>query len=60
MKPMSTRQCVSEALRALRKSQSLCLPGTVNRLMSALIRPGVARSMMGKMMEQTLAKRAPA
>jgi len=59
MKPMSTRQCVSEALQAVRRNQSLCLPGTVNRLMRALLPPGVARAMMGRMMEQTLARRAP-
>jgi short-subunit dehydrogenase len=60
MKPMSTEQCVSEALRALQKNRSLCLPGATNRLMSALIPTGVARIMMGKMIERTLAKRAGA
>jgi short-subunit dehydrogenase len=56
MKPMSPRQCVVEALRAVQRNQSLCLPGTMNRIMSALIPVGVARIMMGKMIEQTLAK----
>ena len=60
MKPMSTAQCVSEALRALQKNRSLCLPGTTNRIMSALIPTAIARTMMGKMIEQTLAKRAKA
>jgi hypothetical protein len=55
MKPMSTAQCVSEALRALQRNRSLCLPGATNRLMSALIPTGIARVMMGKMIEQTLA-----
>jgi uncharacterized protein len=58
LKPMSTRQCVSEALRAVQRNQSLCLPGAMNRLMSALVPVGVARAMMGKMIERTLAKRA--
>jgi short-subunit dehydrogenase len=58
MKPMSTEQCVSEAIRALQKNRSLCLPGATNRLMSALVPIAVARVMMGKMIEQTLAKRA--
>jgi short-subunit dehydrogenase len=57
MKPMSAAQCVSEALRALQRNRSLCLPGATNRLMTALIPTGVARIMMGRMIEQTLAKR---
>lgn len=58
MKPMSPRQCVAEALRAIQDNRSLCLPGAMNRLMNALVPVGVARAMMGKMIEQTLAKRA--
>jgi uncharacterized protein len=57
MKPMSTEQCVSEALSAFLKGRSLCLPGRMNRLVSALIPDGVMRTMMGKMLEQTLAAR---
>ena len=60
MKPMSPRQCVEEAIRAIERNQSLCLPGTTNRLMSALIPAGVARTMMGRMIEQMLAKQIPA
>jgi short-subunit dehydrogenase len=60
MKPMSPKQCVGEALRALQRNQSLCLPGAMNRIMSALIPAGIARIMMGKMIEQTLAKQATA
>lgn len=60
MKPMSPRQCVAEAIPAIQRNQSLCLPGATNRLMSALIPVGLARTMMGKMIEQTLAKRIPA
>ncbi len=58
MKPMSPRQCVAEALRAIQDNRSLCLPGAMNRLMSALVPVGVARAMMGSMIEQTLAKRS--
>lgn len=60
MKPMSPQQCVAEAIRAIEQNQSLCLPGTTNRLMSALIPAGVARTMMGRMIQQTLAKQIPA
>lgn len=60
MKPMSPRQCVAEAIEAIQRNQSLCLPGTTNRLMNALIPVGVARNLMGKMIEQTLAKQAQA
>jgi len=56
MKPMSTTQCVSEALVALRRNDSLCLPGATNRLMNALVPKGVARRLMGNMIEQTLAR----
>ncbi len=57
MKPMSTAQCVSEALRAFRRKRSLSLPGSVNRVLSAIIPASIMRVMMGKMIEQTLASR---
>jgi len=57
MKPMSTTRCVSDALRAFRKGRSLCLPGLANRIMSAIIPTSVMRVVMGRMIEQTLAKR---
>lgn len=57
IKPMSTTQCVSEALRAFRNKKSLILPGRTNRIMSAIIPKFIMRVMMGKMIEQTLAKR---
>jgi len=60
MRPMSPRQCASEALRALWKNQSLCLPGASNRLMSALVPGKLARMMMGRMIEQVLSERARA
>jgi hypothetical protein len=56
MKPMSPRQCVSEALRDFRQNRSLCLPGGLNRLMTRIMPTGVMRVMMGKMIERTLAK----
>ena len=60
MKPMSPRQCAAEAIRAIERNQSRCLPGATNRLMSALVPVSVARTLMGRMIEQTLAKRIPA
>lgn len=57
MKPMTTGQCVSEALTALRKRQSSYLNGRLNRFMKALIPASVSRRMMGKMMAQTLANK---
>jgi hypothetical protein len=57
MKPMSTTQCVTEALRAFRKNRSRCLPGAMNRILSAIIPTSVMRVMMGKMIEQALAAR---
>jgi uncharacterized protein len=58
MKPMSAEQCVSEALRHFKQGRSLSLPGTANRLLSAMIPTRLMRVMMGKMIEQTLAKNA--
>jgi len=57
MKPMTTRQCVLEALEALRRRRSSYLNGRMNRFMTALIPASVSRRMMGKMMAQTLANR---
>lgn len=56
MKPMSARQCVSEALRDFKRNRSLSLPGALNRFMAGIIPTGFMRAMMGKMIEQTLAK----
>jgi short-subunit dehydrogenase len=55
MKPMSTAQCVFEALDALRRERSSHLSGRMNRIMTALIPASVSRRMMGKMMAKTLA-----
>src|SRR5262249_4311310 len=56
MKPMSTAQCVAEALRAFRRRRSLSLPGRLNRILSAVVPGPIARVMAGKMMERTLAR----
>lgn len=58
MKPMSAEQCVSEALRHFKQGRSLSLPGALNRLISSIIPTKLMRIMMGKMIEQTLAKNA--
>jgi uncharacterized protein len=58
MKPMSAEQCVSEALRHFKQGRSMSLPGRVNRLLSSIIPTRLMRVMMGKMIEQTLAKNA--
>jgi uncharacterized protein len=53
-KPMSPKQCASEALRDFRKGHSKSLPGRINRVMRTIIPASVARVMMGKMIRQTL------
>lgn len=57
MKPMSVEQCVSEALRHFRQGRSLSLPGAINRLLMGVMPTRIMRIMMGKMIEQTLARR---
>ena len=56
MKPMSVKQCVSEALRHFKQGRSLGLPGGLNRLLTGIIPTKIMRIMMGKMIERTLAK----
>jgi len=58
MKPMSVTQCVSEALRHFKQGRSLSLPGALNRLLTRIVPTKIMRVMMGKMIEQTLAKSA--
>ena len=58
MKPMSVQQCVSEALGHFKQGRSLSLPGAFNRLFSVMMPMKLMRIMMGKMIEQTLAKNA--
>jgi uncharacterized protein len=59
MKPMSAVKCVSEALRGFRNKKSLMLPGRANRILSAIIPTFIMRALMGKMLEQTLARQHP-
>lgn len=56
MKPMSVEQCVSEALRHFAQGRSLSLPGALNRFFMGVMPTKAMRVMMGKMIEQTLAK----
>lgn len=56
MKPMSVKQCVSEALRHFQQGRSLSLPGALNRFLTGIMPTKIMRVMMGKMIEQTLAK----
>jgi len=57
MKPMTTTQCVIEALDALLKGRSSHVNGRLNRVMRALIPASVTRRMMGKMIAQMLANK---
>ena len=56
LKPMSTTQCVSETLHAFRKGKSSFLPGRTNRILKAIVPSFLMRLMMGRMIEQSLAK----
>jgi hypothetical protein len=56
MKPMGVEQCVVEALQHFRQGRSLSLPGALNRISMRVMPTKVMRIMMGKMIEQTLAK----
>jgi hypothetical protein len=56
MKPMSTQQCVFEALRAFRKGRSRSLPGALNRAINTIIPISARRSMMARMIKETLAQ----
>lgn len=58
MKPMGVEQCVTEALRHFKQGQSLSLPGALNRFFAGITPTRIMRIMMGKMIEQTLAKNA--
>jgi hypothetical protein len=60
MKPMSPRQCASEALNDFQKGRSTSLPGAINRIMDALIPASAARALMGAMILKTLPNPASA
>ena len=52
MKPISTQQCVREALAALNANRITVLPGLRYRIMNALIPGPVAREMTGKIIKK--------
>jgi len=52
MKPISTEQCVREALAALSANRITVLPGLKYRIMNALIPGSVSREMTGKIMKK--------
>ena len=56
MKPMGVEQCVSEAPLHFKQGRSLSLPGALNRFFMRVMPTKVIRILMGKMIEQTLAK----
>ena len=61
LKPMSVEQCVSEALRGLRKNRSRIVPGRLNRILNALVPASLARKMEADLLGKGLAnKSAPA
>jgi hypothetical protein len=56
MKPMSVEQCVAEGLAALSANRATCIPGRMNRIMLNLMPRSLVRKMVGKMVEQGIAK----
>jgi len=52
VKPISAKQCVSEALIALKKNKVTVLPGFKFRVMNALTPASVSREMTGKIMRK--------
>ena len=57
MKPLSVEQCVSEALRGLRRNRSKVVPGRLNRIMNALVPASLARRIEAVMLRQGLANK---
>jgi short-subunit dehydrogenase len=58
MKPMTTRQCVAEGLAALSANRATHIPGSLNRVMAAMMPRSLATRMYGSMMRQTVAGRS--
>jgi short-subunit dehydrogenase len=58
MKPMTTRQCVSEGLVALSANRATHIPGRLNRIMAAVMPRSLATRMYGSMMRRTIAGRS--
>ena len=58
MKPMTTRQCVTEGLVALSANRATHIPGRLNRIMAAVMPRSLATRMYGSMMRRTIAGRS--
>ena len=58
LKPMSVEQCVSEALKGLRKNRSRIVPGRLNRILNALVPASLARKMEADMIGKRLASKS--
>jgi len=54
MKPMSAKQCVTEALVGLKQNKAEVIPGMMNRLINALAPASVGRNMMAKMLTKSM------
>jgi short-subunit dehydrogenase len=52
VKPISVKQCVAEALKALAKGKMLVYPGLKFRVMKAITPESVARGLAGKMLKK--------
>jgi short-subunit dehydrogenase len=58
LKPMSVEQCVSEALRGLRKNRSRVVPGRLNRILNALVPASLARKLEAELLGKGLASKS--
>ena len=58
MKPMATKQCVAEGLAALSANRATHIPGSLNRIMAAILPRSLATRMYGSMMRRTIAGRS--
>ncbi|ORW33817.1 hypothetical protein AWB91_06560 [Mycobacterium paraense] len=50
MPPMAPDDCAREALRALERNRTHCIPGRLNRVTTALVPAALTRSMMSRML----------
>ena len=50
--PMAPDVCAREALRALARNRSRCIPGRMNRVTAALAPPALTRSMMARILSR--------
>ena len=57
MKPMATSQCVAEGLAALSANRATHIPGSLNRIMAAVMPRSLATRMYGNMMRRTITGR---